>query len=296
MPLLGGTTGLFRAAGGLLAGCVEGCCITSGGFKRANACGGDSACAGAVFVPVDLVGTGFSFSLVGFNCCYFVSPATTTVFSVPVGATVYSPANHRFEQCARCRQCCVAPFVIQFNDRYRPAIIRCNLSLPPAGCFNQGASQSSIWPNVDGAIDLDYTGVGPLPGGIFAGYFGLANLGSITIRVFSGNGCSAGLVEDTYSGPNLLEVAINLRNGCGTILQAPFVSAGEVRGSVRLILRRPFGNPLSQNRLIASLAGVGPVPLVSGMTIPMPGLGEYSPNGSATLLFSADTLCETVTL
>jgi len=26
MPLLGGTTGLFRAAGGLLAGCVEGCC------------------------------------------------------------------------------------------------------------------------------------------------------------------------------------------------------------------------------------------------------------------------------
>jgi len=29
MPLLGGTTGLFRAAGGLLAGCVEGCCAPS---------------------------------------------------------------------------------------------------------------------------------------------------------------------------------------------------------------------------------------------------------------------------
>jgi len=26
MPIIGGTTGLFRAAGGLLAGCVEGCC------------------------------------------------------------------------------------------------------------------------------------------------------------------------------------------------------------------------------------------------------------------------------
>jgi len=37
MPLLGGTTGLFRAAGGLLAGCVEGCC-GGGGLRRARRC------------------------------------------------------------------------------------------------------------------------------------------------------------------------------------------------------------------------------------------------------------------
>jgi len=36
MPLLGGTTGLFRAAGGLLAGCVEGCC--GGLYTQARRC------------------------------------------------------------------------------------------------------------------------------------------------------------------------------------------------------------------------------------------------------------------
>jgi len=89
MPLLGGTTGLFRAAGGLLAGCVEGCCgsdlrcyqrfesvyICSTGQFSTPAPDGQRYCARPSTVPVGWVRTSsgtsfclFQIEVAGSNC------------------------------------------------------------------------------------------------------------------------------------------------------------------------------------------------------------------------------------
>jgi len=104
MPLLGGTTGLFRAAGGLLAGCVEGCCASTVlRYVKAIPCEQSEYCLGNLYVPTTIFATSANWVFRFSGCCYQARSTYPSVSTRPAGAITFVPG----ENLLSCSTCCV---------------------------------------------------------------------------------------------------------------------------------------------------------------------------------------------